>query len=113
MRQRHIDIAAAAAVAAAFQCLRILTTTSHASTAERRQAHKHVNNLVSSTYLGVLPLVLSALNRAFSAPRICTVEAGHLASEVKLPALEMSRAATVSPISVARFGATVPILSTR
>ncbi|KAA6418695.1 MAG: hypothetical protein FRX49_11348 [Trebouxia sp. A1-2] len=31
-------------------------------------------------YLGVLPLVFRALNRAFSAPRICTVDAGYLAS---------------------------------
>lgn len=37
-------------------------------------------------YLGVLPLVFSALNRAFSAPRICTVDAGYLAKFVKEPA---------------------------
>ena len=37
-------------------------------------------------YLGVFPLVFRALNRAFSAPRICTVEAGHFASEVSEPA---------------------------
>ena len=36
-------------------------------------------------YLGVLPLVFSALKRAFSAPRICTVDAGYLARFVKDP----------------------------
>ena len=34
------------------------------------------------------------LNRAFSAPRICTVEAGYLARLVKLPAWEIRRAPT-------------------
>ena len=34
------------------------------------------------------------LNRAFSAPSICTVEAGYLARLVRLPAWEMSRALT-------------------
>jgi len=37
-------------------------------------------------YLGVLPLVLRALNKAFSAPKIYTVEAGYLAKLTKLPA---------------------------
>lgn len=37
-------------------------------------------------YLGVLPLVFRALKRAFSAPRICTVDAGYLAKFVKEPA---------------------------
>ena len=37
-------------------------------------------------YLGVLCLVLMALNKAFSAPRICTVDAGYLAKLTKLPA---------------------------
>ncbi len=37
-------------------------------------------------YLGVLPLVFSALKRAFSAPRICTVDAGYLARFVRDPA---------------------------
>ena len=62
-------------------------------------------------YLGVLPRVFRALmgggisnvnllepgthrNKAFSAPRICTVEAGYLARLVKLPAWEMRRAPT-------------------
>ena len=40
-----------------------------------------------SPYLGVLPLVLSALKRAFSAPRICTVDAGYFARFVKEPAV--------------------------
>lgn len=39
-------------------------------------------------YLGVLPLVFRALNSAFSAPRIWTVEAGYLAKLVKEPAAE-------------------------
>lgn len=34
------------------------------------------------------------LNRAFSAPRICTVDAGYLAKLVRLPACEMRRAPT-------------------
>ena len=34
------------------------------------------------------------LNNAFSAPRICTVDAGYLARLVRLPAWEMSRAPT-------------------
>mmetsp|Transcript_37449 Transcript_37449/g.55139 ORF Transcript_37449/g.55139 Transcript_37449/m.55139 type:complete len:238 (-) Transcript_37449:449-1162(-) len=62
-------------------------------------------------YLGVLPLVFKARKRAFSAPRICTVEAGHLARLVREPACEMRRAATTSPMSAARFGATVAILA--
>lgn len=37
-------------------------------------------------YLGVLPLVFRALKRAFSAPRICTVDAGYLAKFVRDPA---------------------------
>jgi hypothetical protein len=49
------------------------------------------------------------LNRAFSAPRICTVEAGHLANEVREPAFWIRRAATVSPMRVDRLGATVAI----
>lgn len=47
--------------------------------------------------------------RTFSAPRICTVDAGHLANDVNEPAFEISRAPTVSPISAARLGATIPI----
>ena len=38
-------------------------------------------------YLGVLPLVFKARNSAFSAPRICTVEAGYLAKFVSEPAV--------------------------
>ena len=37
-------------------------------------------------YLGVSCLVLSARKSAFSAPRICTVEAGALARFIKEPA---------------------------
>lgn len=36
-------------------------------------------------YLGVLPLVFRALKRAFSAPRIWTVDAGYLAKFVRDP----------------------------
>merc|ERR1719370_912660 len=64
-------------------------------------------------YFGVFPLVLRALNRAFSAPRIWTVLAGHLAKLVKLPACEIRRAPTVSPMSTARLGATTDILERR
>jgi hypothetical protein len=53
------------------------------------------------------------LKRAFSAPRICTVEAGHLAREVREPAFWMRRAATVSPMRVDKLGATVAIFSSR
>ena len=38
-----------------------------------------------SPYLGVFPRVFRARNRAFSAPRICTVLAGHLARLVRDP----------------------------
>jgi len=41
-----------------------------------------------------LPFVLSARNRAFSAPRIWMVEAGYLARFVRLPAFEIRRAPT-------------------
>ncbi len=49
----------------------------------------------------------------FSAPRICTVEAGHFASDVRDPALDIRRAATSSPTRVDKLGATVAILSQR
>ena len=49
-----------------------------------------------SPYFGVLPLVFSALKRAFSAPSICTVEAGYLAKLVKEPA-----AVAYSPVAIA------------
>uniref|UniRef100_A0A182UI10 FYVE zinc finger domain-containing protein n=1 Tax=Anopheles melas TaxID=34690 RepID=A0A182UI10_9DIPT len=71
------------------------------------------DELNSKPYFGVLDLVLSARNRAFSAPRICTVEAGNLARLVRLPALEMSRAPTWSPIRACRFGATLFIFEWR
>lgn len=48
------------------------------------------------------------LNRAFSAPRICTVDAGYLARLVRLPACEMRRAPTCNGRSVlARVGGEV------
>ena len=61
----------------------------------------------------LLPLVLRALNRAFSAPRIWTVDAGYLARLVKDPAWDINLAPTVSPINVAKLGATDAILSWR
>ena len=56
--------------------------------------------LYRSPYLGVFPFVLRALKRAFSAPRIWMVDAGYLAREVKLPALEMSLAPTCDRVWV-------------
>jgi len=38
-----------------------------------------------SPYLGVLPFVFKALNKAFSAPNIYIVDAGYLAKLIKLP----------------------------
>lgn len=38
----------------------------------------------------MLPLVFKALNRAFSAPKICTVDAGYLAKFVREPATKHS-----------------------
>ena len=55
----------------------------------------------------------SHLNRAFSAPKIWTVDAGHFAKDVSDPAFWISRAATVSPIKVLRLGATVAIFSSK
>jgi hypothetical protein len=46
-------------------------------------------------YFGVFPFVFSARNSAFSAPRICTVDAGYLASDDSEPECEMRRAPTV------------------
>ena len=40
-------------------------------------------------YLGVFPLVFSARKRAFSAPRICTVLAGHFARLVSDPSTKI------------------------
>ena len=56
-------------------------------------------------YLSVLPIVFSARNSAFSAPKICTVETVP-AKFVSEPACEMSRAPTMSPMSAPRLGAT-------
>mmetsp|Transcript_3623 Transcript_3623/g.10079 ORF Transcript_3623/g.10079 Transcript_3623/m.10079 type:complete len:203 (-) Transcript_3623:523-1131(-) len=69
--------------------------------------------LNSRPYLGVLPLVFSARKRAFSAPRICTVDAGYFAKLVSEPACEINRAATASPMSARKFGATTSILRVR
>merc|ERR1719342_531007 len=56
-------------------------------------------------YLGVSCLVFSALNKAFSAPRIWTVEAGCLARFIKVPAWAINLAPTNSPTSPAKLGA--------
>mmetsp|Transcript_21773 Transcript_21773/g.61982 ORF Transcript_21773/g.61982 Transcript_21773/m.61982 type:complete len:226 (+) Transcript_21773:494-1171(+) len=64
-------------------------------------------------YFGVFPLVFNARKSAFSAPRICTVDAGALARFVREPALLINLAATVSPMRALRFGATIDILSVR
>jgi len=56
-------------------------------------------------YLGVSCLVLRARNRAFSAPRIWTVDAGCLASDTSEPAWAMRRAPTSSPTRAVRLGA--------
>ena len=58
-----------------------------------------------SPYLGVAPFVFRARNRAFSAPRICTVEAGCLAKLSSDPAWAIRRAPTSSPTSTVRLGA--------
>jgi hypothetical protein len=61
-------------------------------------------------YLGVLCLVLMALKRAFSAPKIYTVEAGYLAKFTSEPAWAINLAPTNSPTIVVRFGAIAYIL---
>jgi len=50
-------------------------------------------------------LVFKARNRAFSAPRICTVDAGCFARFMMLPACCTRRAPTNSPTRVVRLGA--------
>merc|ERR1712019_11834 len=60
-------------------------------------------------YFGVFPRFLRALNKAFSAPKIWTVEAGYLAKLVNEPACDINLAPTISPIKAARFGATADI----
>ena len=63
------------------------------------------NNIQTAKYrlakddpVAQLMCMFDYLNRAFSAPRIWTVLAGHLAKLVKLPACEIRRAPTVSPM---------------
>ena len=64
-------------------------------------------------YFGVLLRVFRARNRAFSAPRIWIVDAGHLARFTNEPECEMRRAPTISPISADRLGATLCMRSWR
>ena len=47
--------------------------------------------------------VITDLNKAFSAPRICTVDAGYFAKFVKLPALEISLAPTYHNKSIVQM----------
>lgn len=54
----------------------------------------------------MLPFVFNALNNAFSAPKIWTVDAGYFAKFVNEPACEIKRAPTKSPMSACKFGAT-------
>merc|ERR1712079_342854 len=54
-------------------------------------------------YLGVLPFFFKARKRAFSAPKICTVDAGYLAKLVNDPAWDINLAPTTSPIKAAKF----------
>lgn len=61
----------------------------------------------------MFPLVFKALNKAFSAPKIYTVEAGYFTKLVRPPAWEISLAPTFSPIKAVRLGATLSILSLR
>ena len=63
--------------------------------------------------MGVLCLVRIALNNAFSAPNIYTVDAGYLAKLTMLPAWEINLAPTNSPTIVVRFGAIAYILFLR
>mmetsp|Transcript_47520 Transcript_47520/g.117684 ORF Transcript_47520/g.117684 Transcript_47520/m.117684 type:complete len:207 (-) Transcript_47520:577-1197(-) len=56
-------------------------------------------------YLGVSCFALSARKRAFSAPRICTVDAGCFARFISEPACAMRRAPTSSPTITDKLGA--------
>jgi len=66
--------------------------------------------LYNIPYLGVFPLVLIALNNAFSAPRIWIVDAGYLLKFVNEPAWDINLAPTNSPTIDVKFGAIVYIL---
>jgi len=56
-------------------------------------------------YLGVFPLFFNARKSAFSAPRICIVEAGYFAKVVNDPAWLINLAPTTSPTKVVKLGA--------
>jgi hypothetical protein len=64
-------------------------------------------------YFGVFPLVLRALKRAFSAPRIWIVDAGYFERLVRPPAWAINFEPTISPIRAYKFGATAFIRSLR
>lgn len=66
--------------------------------------------LKSRPYLGVLVFCFNALNNAFSAPKICMVEAGYFAKVLKDPECAISLAATLYPIRVVKLGETISIL---
>jgi len=57
-----------------------------------------------------LHFVFRALNKAFSAPNICTVDAGYFDNVDKLPACAINLAAMVYPNISVKFGATEDIL---
>mmetsp|Transcript_6368 Transcript_6368/g.14143 ORF Transcript_6368/g.14143 Transcript_6368/m.14143 type:complete len:249 (-) Transcript_6368:399-1145(-) len=61
-------------------------------------------------YFGVSCFALSARKSAFSAPRICTVEAGCFARFISDPACAISLAPTSSPTMIERLGAIACIL---
>jgi len=58
-------------------------------------------------------LVLIALNKAFSAPKIWMVEPGYLAKFIKLPAWEINLDPINSPTKTVKFGAMAYILFLR
>lgn len=66
--------------------------------------------LNNNPYFGVFVFCFNALNKAFSAPKICIVDAGYLAKVLKDPECAISLAATFYPIKVVKFGETISIL---
>lgn len=61
------------------------------------EAYPTMEAWYNNPYLGVFFLSFMALNKAFSAPKIYTVEAGNLAKFNKEPAWEINLAPTNSP----------------
>jgi hypothetical protein len=67
--------------------------------------------LYNNPYFGVFVFYFKARKRAFSAPKICMVDAGYLARVLNDPECAISFAATLSPIKLVKFGETIYILS--